>query len=398
MQLFARVALSLMVGQLLQSTVQKRPRSGDVCSSGRVRVVIGHDFMETYGGAERIVAEMAQVFPDAPVIAITGRPEVAQRMGVADRFISLLPPHPTLLRNYRLLAPLMPAIVDRFRLPEADVLLTSSYAFAQRMRTANFAPQVCYCYNPLRFAWSMKDDYRSAWAPNRLAGYAFELFAYAMRKSDLHASRRVAHHVTLSAYAARQVRECYKRDAEIIPPPVDTTLFRPSESGAQDYYLFCGRLIEPYKRPTAVVEAFRHLPHRLVVAGDGPELSRLRSIATPNVEFVGLLRDAELVRAMQGSLATIFPSQDDFGLIPVEVAACGRPVIAYAGGGALETVRRGVTGEFITEQTAEAVLEAVRRFDPTAYDPAAIRSHAVRWSRDRFRRAIRAAVTQAASY
>jgi glycosyltransferase involved in cell wall biosynthesis len=382
-----------MPRQPRQSTDKTQRANG----AGATPVVIGHDFMETYGGAERIVAEMAQVFPDAPVVAITGRPEVAQRMGVADRFISLLKPRPALLKNYRLLAPLMPAIVDRFPLPEADVLLTSSYAFAHRMQTANRAPQVCYCYNPLRFAWSMKDDYRATWASNRLAARAFELFAFGMRRSDLRASRRVAHYVTLSEYAARQVSDCYKREAEVIGPPVDTRLFHPSERGAEDYYLFCGRLIEPYKRPTAVVEAFRHLPDRLVVAGDGPELSHLRSIATPNVEFVGLLDDRELVRAMQGCLATIFPSQDDFGLIPVEVAACGRPVIAYAGGGALETVLPGVTGEFITEQTAEAVIAAVRGFDPQAYDPAAIRSHAQRWSSDRFRDAIRDAVARAAN-
>ncbi len=361
-----------------------------------MRVVIGHDFMETYGGAERIVADMAHVFPDAPVVAIMGRGEVAQRMGVADRFISLLKPRPALLKSYRLLAPALPAIVDRFSLPEADVLLTSSYAFAHRMQTVNRAPQVCYCYNPLRFAWSMKDDYRAKWTSTRLALPAFDLFAYAMRRTDLRASRRVAHYVTVSEYAAQQVRDCYKRDAEVICPPVDTALFHPSDGQLQDYYLFCGRLIEPYKRPTAVVEAFRHLPHRLVIAGDGPELSRLRSIATPNVEFVGLLDDAELVRAMQGCLATIFPSQDDFGLIPVEVAACGRPVIAYAGGGALETVLPGVTGEFITEQTAEAVIAAVRGFDPHAYDPRAIRSHAQRWSSDHFREAIGNTVARAA--
>lgn len=363
-----------------------------------MRVVIGHDFMEAYGGAERIVAEMARIFPEAPVYAIAGRDSVARRMGVEDRFTSLLKPRRLLLKHYRLLTPAFPTIVDRLDLPEADVLLTSSYAFAHRLRTENRSPQVCYCYNPLRFAWSMKDHYRGTWAGGGLSARAFDVLAAGMRRSDRRASERVARYVTLSEYAAQQVRASYGREAEVIGPPVDTNLFRPSADKPDDYFLFCGRLIEPYKRPGIVVEAFRRMPdRRLVMAGDGPALDHLRAIAPDNVEFVGELGDQELVHAMQHCRATIFPSRDDFGLIPVEVAACGRPTLAFAGGGALETVVPGVTGEFMPEQTMEAVLDAVRAFDDAAYDRVAVRRHSERWSVDRFRERITRVVAETAA-
>lgn len=361
------------------------------------QVAIGHDFMEIYGGAERIVREMARIFPDAPVHAILGRESVARRMGVEDRFYPLLRARPALLRHYRLLAPAFPPYLDRVRLDEASVLLTSSYAFAHCFRTANEAPQICYCYAPLRFAWSMTQEYRSFWAGGRVSGRAFDALSAWMRANDRRAAARVHRYVALSEYAAEQIRHSYDRDCEVLPPPVDTELFRPADDGPQDFFLFCGRLVEPYKQPTIAVQAFERLDARLVVAGDGPELKRLRSIAPPNVDFVGHLEDRELVWHMQHCRAALFPSRDDFGLIPVEVAACGRPTLAYAGGGALETVRPEVSGAFMAEQTVEAVVAAVRAFRDDDYEPAAIREHALRWSKERFGTRLRELVAEAAA-
>jgi glycosyltransferase involved in cell wall biosynthesis len=175
----------------------------------------------------------------------------------------------------------------------------------------------------------------------------------------------------------------------VVHPPVDTELFRPdSRGGHDDYFLICGRLIEPYKRFGIAIDAFRDLPHRLVVSGDGPAYEELASRAGPNVEFLGRLDDEELVPVMQRAAAILFPSTDDFGLIPVESMACGRPVIAFAEGGALETVEEGTSGEFFRSPTPEALREAVERFDPDAYDPAAIRAHAEGWGLPRFREAL----------
>jgi glycosyltransferase involved in cell wall biosynthesis len=348
-------------------------------------VVITHDFMETYGGAERVTAEMAIAFPEAPVVAILGREEVAERMGVADRFTSILPPRPGLLRNYRLLAPVLGALADRRRLPEADVVLSSSYAFAHRLRSRDDAPRVCYCHSPLRFAWSMTESYREERARNRLTRRAFELLAAAMRSSDCRSAQPIREYLTQSPFTAEQIERFYGRPAAVIGAPVDCDLFHPATEPPEDYYLFCGRLIEPYKRIGIAIEAFRELGTRLVVAGAGPDLERLAATAPPNVEFLGHVDDDRLVPLMQRCRALVFPSRDDFGLIPVEAMACGRPVLAYAGGGSLYTSLPGVTGELFEEQTTASLSEALRRFRPEDYQPERIRAHALQWDSGRFR-------------
>ena len=362
------------------------------------KVTIIHDFVETYGGAERIIAAAAAVLPDAPFWAIAGRRSVGERMGVGDRFHTVLPESEAFLRHYRALAPAYPVLARLRRLPSADVLLSSSYAFAHHFRTANDAPHVCYCYSPLRFAWSMTDEYAGRWTSGRLTGRAFDLFAGAMRSADRRAASRVTHYVAESEYVADQLERAYGRRPEVIYPPVDCDLFRPPpDPGHEDYYLFAGRLVEPYKRPGIVIEAFRSFGRRLVIAGDGPAYRELKAAAPANVEFVGHVGDDELVPLMQRCAATVFPSVDDFGLIPVEVMACGRPVLAFAGGGALETVVAGETGEFFGAQTAPALLEALEAFDPGAYDPAAIRAHAERWRVARFQEEILGAIRGAAA-
>lgn len=341
--------------------------------------------MEAYGGAERVTAEMARAFPAAPVVAILARRSIAARMGVEERCETILPPRPALLRHYRLLAPVLGAIADAYRLPPADVVLSSSYAFAHRLRSRNDAPRVCYCHSPLRFAWSMTESYREQRARNPISGRAFELLAAAMRRSDRRSAQPVAQYLTQSPFTAEQIERFYGRAAAVIGAPVDCDLFRPGGDPPEDYFLFCGRLIEPYKRVGITIEAFRRLGARLIVAGDGPDFERLAAAAPPNVEFLGHVGDDELVPLMQRCRALVFPSRDDFGLIPVEAMACGRPVIAYAGGGSLYTSLPGVTGEVFAEQTAEAIEAMVRRFQPESYDPGRIREHALQWDSARFR-------------
>lgn len=315
-----------------------------------------------------------------------------------DHSHSILRARPWLLRHYRLLAPAYPALLAARPLPEADLLVTSSYAFAHHLRTRNRAPHLCYCYSPLRFAWSMTKEYAAERPGGPAARLALAGLAAALRAADRHAARRVTRYVAESHYVADQLRRHWGVEPDVVWPPVDTDVFRPgSATGHDGYFLFCGRLIEPYKRPTLVVEAFRDLPHRLVVAGDGPELERLRRIAPPNVEFRGAVETDELVKLMQRCAATLFPSRDDFGLVPVEVMACGRPVLAYGAGGALETVAPGVTGELFEEQSVSCLLAAVRDFDPDAYDGAAIRTHAERFGAERFRRRIRGIAAEVAA-
>jgi glycosyltransferase involved in cell wall biosynthesis len=162
-------------------------------------------------------------------------------------------------------------------------------------------------------------------------------------------------------------------------------VFSPGDAEVSGAYLICGRLVEPYKRVGMALEAFRDLPHRLRIAGDGPALAELKAAAPPNVEFLGQLDDAALVEEMRSCAALVFPSRDDFGLMPVEAMACGRPVLAYADGGALHTVVPGETGELFAHQTAADLRAALERFDPDAYDPVRIREHALQWDSPRFR-------------
>lgn len=361
-----------------------------------MRVVIAHDFMETYGDAERVTEQMALAFPDAPVVAILGREDVARRMGVAERFRSLLPERPTLLRHYRLLTPAFPARADRRRLPEADVVLSSSYAFAHRLRPRGGATRVCYCHSPLRFAWTMTDRYQEEWGGGPGSKRAFELLARAVRTSDRAAAADIDAWLTHSPSVAEQIEGFYGRQAEVIGAPVDCNRFRPSAAGPGDYFLFVGRLVEPYKRARVLLDAFRTLrEQRLVIAGDGAALDELRAGAPPNVTFTGHLDDDALVEAMQGCRATLFPSRDDFGLVPVEVMACGRPVVAFAGGGARHTVVPGLSGTLVRAQTADAFARAVRRFRDDVWDPVRIRDHALRWDAPVFRRRLVEAVQRA---
>jgi glycosyltransferase involved in cell wall biosynthesis len=357
-----------------------------------VRVTMAHDFLDGFAGSERVLATIASLYPDGPVWATMGYADVAERMGIADRFRTTIPHSEPLLGHFRAFAPLYPFIVRSRRLPPADVLLTSSYAFALGYRTENDAPQLCYCHCPIRFAWAMTAEYGERMPGGRLGARALERFAAAIRRVDRRRADQVTRFVAPSSFVAQQIERFYHRPSTLIRPPVDTDRFVPSEAPPEDYFLFCGRLVEPYKQPTIAVEAFRGLGHRLIVAGEGPELEPLRRSAPPNVEFRGQLEDDELIPLMQRCAALVFPSRDDFGLMPIEAMACGRPVLAFGAGGVLETMLPGTTGELFTDQSADGLAEAVTAFDPGAYDPAVIREHALGFGLAPFRDAIRAEV------
>lgn len=370
---------------------ERSPGAGEVADVPG-RVVIAHDNLYWFGGAERIAAEIAAAFPRASFWTFLGRAEVARRMGIEDRYRPLLPETRLTLGAYRAMAPLYPLLAHLRPLPAADLLVSSSFAFAHHFSTANRAPHLCYCYSPIRAAWSMTKEYGRDLRWGGLGGRALDSAAGTLRRIDRRAASRVSEYVAESHYVADQILRFYGRTARVIYPPVDCERFFPaSQAGHDGYFLFSGRLAEAYKRPSAVVEAFRSLPHRLVVAGDGPARAALERRAGSNVEFVGHVGDSELRSLMQRCAAVIFPSRDDFGLVPVETMACGRPVLAFAAGGALETVVAGTTGEFFASQDATAIRAAVRSFDPDSYDPAAIRLHAEHWRVERFAGELRAA-------
>lgn len=352
----------------------------------RPRVVIAHDFCEAYGGAERFTAEIARLYPDAPVVALLGRRSVVERMGIADRVRFLLPPRPWLLRNYRLFAPAYFGLVRTARLPDADVLISSNYAYAQGFRPPPGAAHLCYTWGPFRHLWSQEAQYAAELPFGPVGQRLFRAYSVAGRWMDRLATRAVDTFVTSSPYTSGLLEQAYGRPAEILPPPIDSVRFHPGPEPPEDYFLFVGRLTEAYKKPSLVVEAFNRMPHlKLKIAGDGHDRERLMAGAGPNIEFLGHLGDDDLVRVMQRCRAAVFPSTDDFGLVPLEVNACGRPVIAYAAGGALHTVVDGVTGALFGRQSAEGIVEAVERFDADRFDPVRIRAHGLTFDTTRFR-------------
>jgi glycosyltransferase involved in cell wall biosynthesis len=313
-------------------------------------------------------------------------------MGIADRVHTILPARPRLFERYRALAPAYSAIVRGARLPEADVIVSSAYAYAHAFQTPNRARKLCYCHGPLRHLWSQTEAYAAHLPGGPLGRLAFDVYSGPARAADRAAADSIDAFLTQSPFTAGQIREAYDREAEVLPPPVDCDVFRPADAEPDDYFLFVGRLVEAYKRPSLVVEAFSRMPDKqLLVVGDGPAMGTLTAMATPNVAFLGQLEDEQLVSVMQRCRAAIFPSIDDYGLVPLELNACGRPVLAMPAGGSLHTVIPGVTGEFLAEQSAEAIVASVEAFDPGAYDTGRIRKHALERSSTRFREEIRTA-------
>ena len=365
------------------------PVGGDIglpTYRGSLRVAVAHDFLLAFGGAERVLSEIADTFPEAGIWAFAVADEVADEVADRERVHALLPDSILLANHHRALTPLYPALARACRIPDADVLITSSYAFAHRLRTRNRAPQICFCHSPLRFAWTATDEYEARWAHRVVTRLAFRSIAAAMRWSDRRAGRKVDTYLACSRFVRDQLRRFYGIEAQLVTAPVNVERFRPADDPQDGYFLLCGRLIEPYKRPTAVIEAFRMLPdRRLIVAGDGPEIKTLKERAPANVTFLGHVNDQVLVPLMQRCAAAIFPSRDDFGLVPLEVNACGRPVLALAGGGALETVDDGRSGALFDYATSGVIADAVRQFDPDQFDSAAVRAHAAGWDRRRFR-------------
>ena len=332
---------------------------------------VAHDFCYVLGGAERVSALLAREGAvDGPVVALGGRPEVFHDAGVES--VEIRYPRTFGERHYRQLSLAVP-MLSRFARPVEGNLLASSYAFSHHLRATGRT--VVYCHSPLRQVWSGADMYVDhVPGPARRAA---RLAIGRLRDADRRAAHRAAAYVANSAAVADRIRRYYGIEpAAVVHPPVDAH-FRRYDLPREDHYVWAGRIVEPYKRLGAVLEAFRaHPGRRLVVVGDGRDAPRLRATAPPNVRFVGPLGTAEVARAYATARAVIFPSEDDFGLVPVEAMACGTPVVALGRGGALETVVDGVTGVLFGEPTPAALNRALARFEAAAWDEGAIARYA----------------------
>jgi glycosyltransferase involved in cell wall biosynthesis len=289
---------------------------------------------------------------------------------------------PLIKRKHQLYLPLYPLAFEGFDLRGYDVVLSMPSAFAHGVITSPETLHICYCLTPARFLWNYQ-AYVEREGIGRLVRSILPGFLNTLRLWDRSAADRVDHFVAISQVVRRRIAKYYRRDAAVIYPPVNTDAFSPGDEHG-DYFLIVSRLV-PYKRVDLAVRALGELGLPLYIIGGGRDAAALQAMASPNVRFLGRVRDAELKDYLAGCRALIFPGEEDFGLTPLEAMAAGRPVIAYAGGGAVETVIEGVTGEFFGEQSPEALAEAVHNFDERRYDPVALRRHAEQYSRQVFK-------------
>jgi glycosyltransferase involved in cell wall biosynthesis len=353
------------------------------------RIAVVHEWLLDYAGSERVLREILDLYPQADLFALVDLPDeelkaAIPRRAKATSFLQSLPRPRRWLRYY---VPLMPLAIEQLDLSGYDIIVSSSHAVAKGVITGPSQLHVSYVYTPMRYAWDLQHEYlRAAGLERGPLSWAARLALHRLRLWDVRTANGVDVFLADSAHVARRIRKAYRREAEVLYPPVDVSAF-PMRETKEDFYLTVSRL-EPYKRVDLLVEAFSRMPQRrLVVIGDGPEMRRVQSKASPNVEVLGRLPTAAVRDHMQRARAFLFAGVEDFGIVMVEAQACGTPLIAFGRGGAAEIVQ-GDTGVLFGEQTADAVIEAVRRFeqDPARFAPASSRQNAMRFDRERFRK------------
>ena len=344
-----------------------------------MRLAIVHDFLNQFGGAERCIAALHELYPEAPVYTsicdLRRLPEVFQRMDIRTSFMQRLPLASSFHKYYFMFYPLA---FERFDLSEYDVILSSSSAYAKGVRKRPGQLHICYCYTPARFLWRY-EDYVSRENLAPLFKQVLPFLLEPLKKWDLESSRGVDNFISISGAVAERVRRIYGRQSDIIYPPVETDYFRPANLDG-DYYLIVSRLV-PYKRLDLAVAAFNELDLPLKIVGGGPARARLERQARPNVEFLGRLPDEEVKRLLAGCRALVFPGEEDFGIVPLEALAAGRPVIAFRAGGAAETLRDGETGVFFDEAAPRSLVNAVNRFKFLAFDKDKLRAQALKFDK-----------------
>lgn len=363
----------------------------------RLRVALVHDWVTGLRGGERVLDELAGLYPSADLYTLFYRPgTTTDRIDQLRVESSALDRLPGVQSHRTALLPLFPWAIERFELSGYDVVISTSHAVAKGVRVATGIPHLCYCFTPMRYIWEQTDVYigrgfrRAAAAP---------LLAY-LRHFDRRTATpdRVTRFCAISQTVSDRIRRHYGRTSSIVYPPVATERIIPTGMPAKDYFLMVAAFV-PYKREKIAIDAFRRLGTRLIVVGDGPGRDRMTDAAGRHIEFIGRVSDAELADLYAGCRALIFPSEEDFGIVPVEAQAAGRPVIAFGGGGATETVigwtatdpdPRGPTGVLFHRQTADAVVDAVRHFEAieSDFDPIRIRANAERFDSARFCEAI----------
>ncbi|MGC8659285.1 MAG: glycosyltransferase [Desulfomonilaceae bacterium] len=354
-----------------------------MCSLDNFHAALVHHWFLAMSGGERVCEAICEVLDTPDLYSIVADPKsLGPVLGKSSLKTSFIQHLPNAKRFYRYYAPLFPLAVESFDLTSYDLVISSDSSVVKGIKTLPETCHICMCYSPMRYAWNAFHDYTRDFGIVK-RGLSSIIMSY-LALYDFAASARVDYFVAPSQTSRNRIRKYYRRDAAVIYPPCDTNRFKPS-SHIDDYYLFVGRLVS-YKMADLAVKTFNRNKKRLLIVGDGPEMQKLKSMASTNIKFLGWVSDTELSEIYAKCKALIFPGEEDFGIVPVEAQAAGRPVIAYAKGGALETVIPDETGVFFRERSVGGLLDAIAKFEKmlVRFDTEKIVANAGKFSRSRF--------------
>ncbi len=350
------------------------------------------DWLVTFAGSEKVIAEFIKIYPDSEIYSVVDflsdeSRELFLGKSSTTSFIQRLPFAKTKYQQY---LPLMPLAIEKLDVTKHDIILSSSHAVAKGVLTGPDQLHISYVHSPIRYAWDFQHQYlREAGLDKGMKGRLARWFLHKIRIWDSRTSNGVDHFIANSHFIARRIKKAYGRDADVIYPPVEVEKFTLCEN-KEDFYLTASRMV-PYKRIDLIVEAFSQMPDKkLVVIGDGSEMGKIKSRAGKNIEILGYQSDEVMQDYMRRAKAFVFAAEEDFGITPVEAQACGTPVIAFGKGGALETIRpygeNKATGIFFLKQTTESLIQAIRQFDLVHESilPNDCRANAMRFSAERF--------------
>ena len=344
-------------------------------------VTLCHDWLTGMRGGERVLEIICEGFPRAEIMTlIHNREVISDVINQHPVHTSWLQGLPGIHRHYRAMLPFFPMSIRGLPVAGGDLVISTSHCVAKSLRSQKQTRHLCYCFTPMRYAWTFHEEY---FAGHELKALLARPLLAILRNWDRRTASRVDHFVAISHHIKKRIKDFYGRDADVVYPPVDTDHWTPGDTAPGGFDLIVSALV-PYKRVDLAVRAYSQSGYPLKIVGVGGELPRLRAMAGPNVTFAEWQSDACILEFYRRCRMLVFPGEEDFGLVPLEVQACGRPVCAYARGGTLETVIEGETGVFFQEQNESALLQAVEQCAAKTWDSAAIRTHAEKFGIARF--------------
>lgn len=359
--------------------------------TGDLNVALVHYWLLKKRGGERVLETICKMLPQADIYTLfCNRDNIPDIFNMHKITTSFLQNFPLATRYYRNYLPLYPLAIEQFDLNGYDLVISSESGIAKGVLTNPETCHICYCHTPMRYAWNMYHFYKESLGP--VKKFFFSPILHYIRMWDRLSADRVDYFIANSLNTRKRIKKYYRRESEVIYPPIDTEYFTPGSIKKDDGFYLLVSAMEPYKNIDLAIDAFRLLKKPLVVVGSGSHTISISQ--NDSINYIGQVTDEDLRDYYRNCKALIFPTEEDFGMVPLEAQACGKPVIAYGKGGALESVVDGKTGIFFSEQTPESLIEAVNKFEKMTFDPKVIRKNAERFSHkvfeDKFRKFVAA--------